>query len=317
MLTSFLKNSRPGNLLLLTILLILSFFVVIFRFATEMVIISYLIKESASGILIVFALFLFNFIIQKNKITGPSGFGIFLFTIFWLLFPTIFLSHKILIANVFLLLALRRILSLGKDSNPGKKIVDTGIWITAASLFYFWSWFFLIPMWIAIFRKPNRHYKELLMPFVGIAAVLVITTSFLILRDGSLTWFKTWVSTPTFDFQVYNQKDLLIPTTIFFGFLIWTAATKFLRFPTYSLKERPAQSFLLYLVTICTLIAFMAPTKTGAEMFFILPPAAIITAHFFEEGTAKPWMKRNKAEFWFKELLLWLLIITAAWTIFF
>src|SRR5690606_16620146 len=130
-------------------------------------------------------------------------------------------QHKILLANAFLLLALRRIMSLRSDKNSSKKILDASIWITVASLFYFWSLLFFIPLFIAVFQKPNTNYKQILIPFTGFVAVLIINTAYQLLANDSLFWFADWQETISFDFSKYNSASILVPITVILAFFIW------------------------------------------------------------------------------------------------
>src|SRR5690606_20279240 len=111
------------------------------------------------------------------------------------------------------------------------------------------------------------------------------------------------------DFHVTGVQTCALPI-LFFGFIIWTSMTKLMRMPKYALNERPKQFSLLNILLITTLIALGVPTKTGAELFFIIPPAAIVTSHFFEERSLERPRRTQKAEIWFKEILLWFLVAT-------
>ena len=267
MLTSFLSKSRPGNLFIFATILVLGYFMSVLSHVFSPDSLVQILKHLAmAGICILFLL-LFNFILEKNKITGQNIYGAFFFTIYWLMFPMIFLEINIFFANFFLLLALRRMLSLGKDTNAAKKILDAGVWISVAALFHFWCFLFLIPLWILIIQKPNRHYKQLLMPLISIFMVMMIATSTIIILKGSLSWFRNWIPPLSLDFSAYNKSSLLISSTVFFGFIIWTSMTKLMRMPKYALNERPKQFSLLNILLITTLIALGVPTKTGAELF--------------------------------------------------
>lgn len=309
MLTSFLKKYRPGTLFIFGTLLVLSGLFVNLKAQNTSLDWQFFIKALGISAISLLALLLFNFIIRKNKITEPSSFAIFLFLCYWLLFPGIFLDLNLLMANVFLLFALRRILSLGKASNTVKKILDSGIWITAAALFHFWSILFFIPLWWAILRKPEKQFKDFLIPIVGTFAVLLIASGFLIVTQESLQWFRTWIKPIDLDFTAYNTRSLLFSTTGFISILLWSGATKLFRINSYSLKERPQQYFLFTLLLFSILIAILTPQKTGAELIFLVPSGAIISAHFFEEEKSQFHTKRNKAEVVFKEALLWMLVI--------
>jgi hypothetical protein len=53
-----------------------------------------------------------------------------------ILFPSVFNNSNLLVANFFLLLAIRRMISLQTLKAPKEKIFDASIWIFIASLFH-------------------------------------------------------------------------------------------------------------------------------------------------------------------------------------
>src|SRR5690625_2143410 len=133
MLTSFLKKSQPGTLLFFMIYLTFAYVVQLIITLSEFHI-SLLPGILISLIALLFMMQLFNFIIHKNKITATTDFAVFLFTFFILFFPELFDNTSVIFASLFLLLALRRLLSLEKDTNTVRKIVDASMWIALASL---------------------------------------------------------------------------------------------------------------------------------------------------------------------------------------
>lgn len=308
MLTSFLKKSQPGTIVFLMIYL---------SFAYGIYLISTLSEFNLSQISVIvikliaflFMIQLFNFIIHNNKITDTTDYAIFLFTFFTLFFPEIFENHSVFFASVFLLLAMRRLFSLEKDTNTVRKIVDASLWITIASMFYFWSIIYLLPLWLSILQKPNRTYKHFLMPLAGVFLIMIIAISVILLSEGSLQWFQTWIKPTSLDFTAYNEISLLIPTTTFISFGIWIGFYKIFKFSSYSLKEKSRQFLQFYIFMFSLLLALLTPEKTGAEMFFLIPPAAIIAAPFFEEEKSQIYRKERKIEIWFKEFLLWIIVI--------
>jgi hypothetical protein len=223
--------------------------------------------------------------------------------------PVIFLQHKILLANAFLILALRRIMSLRSDKNSSKKILDASFWITIASLFYFWSLLFFIPLWIAIIQKPNSNYKQMLIPFTGFAAVLIINTAYQLLVNNSYAWFFNWRDPISFDFSKYNSPSVLVPATVILAFYIWTGVYRILKLSAVSLKEKSNYLLMLYVSLISLLTALMGPEKTGAEILFVLAPISIIAANYIEGFEMDRFVEKDVSEFWFKEVMMWLVVI--------
>ena len=122
MLTSFFGKSKPINYILLSIAIIIGYFL---RFLTSQKLSLGLDSLGTEGILIflmVFAVLLLDFIIRKNNVTKNNTFAILLFVFFVLLVPQVYKSPQLILANIFVLLATRRILSLTTEKNTVKKI---------------------------------------------------------------------------------------------------------------------------------------------------------------------------------------------------
>lgn len=308
MLTSFLEKSRPINFVILIACIFLIF---LFQVSESNIdkswnsILLYIFQFST----LIFILFILDFIVNKNNLTGHNTFTVFFFTGFLLMFPEIFLHPSIIFANLFLMLAFRRIISLNKDTNSAQKILDSGIWIAVASLFYFWSFLFYIPLMLAIFLKPNSDYKQMLMPFVGMFMVFIIVVAYELLVHNSLNRFLEVDRTIGTDFSVYNNVKILLPTTIFIGLFIWTGVSRISEFKTLPFTERSRQTVLFYVALTGLLIALAGPEKTSAELLFIFSPVAIVTANYFEKEKNTQWRENDKTESIFKEILLWLIVI--------
>ncbi len=309
MLTSFFGKSNPINYLILGVFILAGYLLEIFSGNNASNSISIFFVYGVIGILIVVSMLLLDFIIRKNQLTKNNTFAILFFSCFLVMLPVIFLQQNILLANLFVLLSLRRIMSLRSDKNSSKKILDASIWISAASLFHFWSLLFFIPLWIAIIQKPNATYKQMLIPFIGFLAILIINTAFQLLLYDSFSWFWNWQEPISFDFSVYNAASILVPVTIILAFYVWTGVYRILKISTVQLKERPNYILLFYVSITSLFVAVTTPEKTGAELLFILAPIAIIAANYIENFETERYVERDAAEFWFKEIMLWLVVI--------
>lgn len=309
MLTSFFGKSIPLNYLILGVFIVVGYLLGAIS-GSDIVVSPYLLTlHGVFIVLSVLIMLLLDFIIRKNHLTKTNTYAILFFTCFMVMLPVIFLQHKILLANAFLILALRRIMSLRSDKNSTKKILDASVWITVASLFHFWSLLFFVPLWIAIIQKPNSNYKEMLVPFTGFFAVLLINTSYYLLVNDSFTWFFNWQDTISLDFSKYNSASILVPVTVIIAFYIWTGVYRILRLSAISLKEKSNYLLLVYVSITSLFVALMGPEKTGAEILFILAPVSIIAANYIENFETERYVEKDVAEFWFKEIMLWLVVI--------
>lgn len=299
MLTSFFGKSNPINYLLLGILIFAAFILKVFILETASFGLSSMLENLVFGVLVVFSMLLLDFIVRKNNLTKSNTYGIYLFTCFLVALPAVFLNNNIILASIFLLMALRRILSFRTNKNMEKKILDASLWITFASFFYFWGLLFFFVLYFALVRKSNTNYKQLLIPIVGFFGMFVLATSFYYLTTDSFSWFFNWHSPIGLDFTAYNLGGLLLPTTVIITFLIWTGLSRFFKLGPMQKKEKPNAIIMLVAVLITVIIGLASAQKTGAELFFVIGPLGIIITNYIE----------NIEEFWFKEVLLWLALL--------
>ena len=311
MLTSFFGKSKPIHFLILGAFITFGFIWTLFiESSTDISIGDLLFKALLIGVTVL-SVILLDFIVSKNHLTRRNAYSIFFYSCFIVMLPIVFLHSEILWANIFLLLALRRIISLRNDSNSEKKILDAAIWITVASLFYFWSLLFLVPLWIAVIQKPNPTYKQMLIPIVGFFAVLLLNTAYQLLMHNTFSWFLEWQQPISLDFSAYNSSKILIPATLIFGLLIWTGFYRLRYLSSVSLKERPNYWMLFIIVTAALAITLCGPHKNGSEIFFLFAPTAILCANYIEGIQSDSYKERDKVEFWFKEILLWVVVLFA------
>ncbi len=299
MLTSFFGKSKPINFVIFGAVIFLGYvFGVLVQVENALNLSQLLINFFFIG-WAVFAIFLLDFIVRKNDLTYKNTYTVLLFTCFLITLPVIFLDRNILLANVFLLMAFRRLASLSSEKNTERKILDASLWITVAALFYFWSILFFVLLFFSILQKSETNHRLFIIPFIGFIAIFILSVSFHLLMDDSFLWITEWIPSISLDFSAYNNIQLLLPAAIMGTFLIWSLPFRFVKIASLSKKEKPNAILLLVTLAVCLLIAFLSPQKTGAELFFIIAPLSVIVANYIE----------NIQEFRFKEGLLWLVVL--------
>src|SRR5690606_36426599 len=171
MLASVFNKSRPINYALIGIFLVLVYFLYLSKdtYWTQ----SYFLIAQKAGLFLVltFSVFLVNFITRKNNLSRDNTYAMFLFVVFMVLFPTTLVNTNVIISNFFILLALRRLVSLQSLITPKEKIFDASFWIFLAALFHFWSIIYILLVFISIVFHVSRDYRNWLIPFIAFFAV--------------------------------------------------------------------------------------------------------------------------------------------------
>ena len=299
MLTSFFNNSKPINFIIVSVFLILGYNIWILLNPLDVTTLSDILIYVLIGLVFIFFILLLDFITRKNKLTGKNNFSIFLFCCFILMFPSIYSEKNIIVSNLFLLFALRRIVSLTSDKNTTKKLLDAALFIAIASLFYFWSLLFFIVLYIGILQNPKKTANHFLIPIVGFLSVFIITTSYYLLMNESFFWFLKIDRFIGIDFSAYQSFSLLISASVIIALMIWTLFYRVSKLSSIAKKAKSNYRLLIFVLIISFLIGVFSPTKNGAEFFFVLASLSIITTNYIE----------GIQEFWFKELLMWVLVL--------
>ncbi|WP_343618364.1 DUF6427 family protein [Flavobacterium sp.] len=282
MITSVFKKSTPLNYSLVVILILVFFFMFQIR-ETSWINSYFTIFQKVSLLCFIMAsFFMVNFIVKKNGLTKDNGFAIFFYLLFVLFFPTIFNNSNVVYANFFLLLALRRLISLQSLKSSKEKIFDASFWIFVASLFQFWSILFLILVFISIVFHVSRDYRNWVLPFVALLAVAIIFLMIsLMFHIDVVEFFQTRA---VIDFKIdyfknnYENGALSIYTAValFFVFSMLTTLSNRPQIVHSSYKKIVACFF------IAAAVYLISPDKSNDLLLFSIAPLTIMAASHVE-----------------------------------
>lgn len=298
MLTSFFSKSKPVNFTFAAVYMVL--FLIIAR-AGEVAEFSFpiILREALVLLLMILSLVAFNFIAKRNVLTERNAYKTLFFAAFASMLFEALRDADIIIANFFVLLALRRIISLKSQQESIKKIFDATFLICVASIFYFWSILFLALIYLGIFIHLRRYGKLYLVPIIGFITALSITTSADLLTTDTFYTVSQWLDQPNFDFSAYRSIEVLVPVSFLFALTLWTL------FFYLNLIQRlsggtKSSHILVFLCLLISLgVAAFGPVKDSGELLFFLAPLVIMVTNYVQ----------RLGDRWFKEMLLWLVVV--------
>ncbi len=295
MITSFFKKSTPLNYSLLIILLLVTYFLYQFSINfTQQSIVN--IGVTIANLVLIFAsYFLLNFIVKKNRLTKDSGYAILFFFLFLVFFPSIFSNYKLILSNFFILLALRRLISLQTLKSIKEKIFDASLWVLVASLFHFWAILFLILVFISIIFHASRDYKNWLIPFVAFFIFMVLFYFFALIIDK--TFINNYFSSAVYSFNLNYFKNIY-QNISFSIFIVLAIYFVFLAIATLSSKPLNMQSLykeVIFTFFIGFLVFLFSANKTNETLLFTFFPLAIMTTNNIEYSKVKI---RNEVAVW-------------------
>ncbi|AGC76501.1 hypothetical protein LX97_01164 [Nonlabens dokdonensis] len=296
MLSSFFRTSKPIHFII-TFLMVL--------FATGYYIIThpylgwgYVWIPITAGL----SIGLFHFIAIKNEFISNNSYGIWLYSCLLILVILYSTSEYSFLAYLFLLLALRRILSMRTGKQMTRKIFDASLWIAVACIFYSWSTIFFTIVFLSITIHAFKNLKYWAVPFVAISTILILT--FTIDQYFTTNLWRDFFSELNDNLDYTNIKfssDLVFYSSLAFLCLIASVAM-LLSFPNISLSARSRFSVLGF-TGLCVVAEFIL---TGTALLTI-PIISIFLTRLLQEQEHKV----------FRESVLWIPLIIIVATIFF
>lgn len=290
MITSVFSKSRPINYILITSLLILTF--LLFQFRTNSSDISTLeiAKKGVLLLLLIGSLYITNFITKKNGLSKDNSYTFLLFFIFLILFPKTLSNSSLIISNAFILLSLRRLISMQSLITPKEKIFDASLWIFIAGLFNFWCILYLLLVFISIIFHVSRDYRNWILPFIAFFTVIIIAGML------SLAFYPEFIQVYTkqivIDFDLKYFENIfqnvaigiyIIAAIVAFFSMLFILSNKLSNL--HSAYRKIIFSFLIGLT-----IYVVSPNKDNSYLIYTFVPTSIMLTNYLET-IHKYWIK--------------------------
>jgi hypothetical protein len=282
MIASVFKKSTPLNYALIVFLVLFFFFIYQIQDTSWMSSVGLLLKKGFTFLVILASVFLTSFIGKRNGLTKDSSYTAIFFILLLLFFPSILNNLNILLANFFVLLALRRLISLQSMKASKEKIFDASLWIILASLFHFWAILFLILVFISIILLVSRDYTNWVLPFVALFAVGIL-----------FAFFTSFFGINTFEYlnkstQVDLALDYFANSNQNLAFSIYVSVALFFVFSMFiSLSHRPSMTQTSYKKMVASffigvIVFVLSANKSSDFLVFTIAPLAILASAHLE-----------------------------------
>lgn len=280
MITSVFKKSTPINLFLVVILMLVFFLIFQLQDVSWINSLVSVLKTVGLFFILLGSVFITNFIAKKNGLCKDSSYTILFYFLFLLFFPSLWNNTNLIFSNFFILLALRRLISLQSLKASKEKIFDASLWIFVASLFHVWSILFIILVFISIIFHVSRDYRNWVLPFIAFFAVGISSLLYsIVFKIDVLGYIK---ENAVVDFKLdyfttnYQNAAFSIYITIALFFLISMFA---------SLSNKPLllnSSFKKIILSFFIGIIIFAITSNKSNdvlVYTIAPLAIMATSH--------------------------------------
>jgi hypothetical protein len=301
MITSVFKKANPINFILIIILLVFGYFISQLSHQKHSYYFINFIYDALLVSVLIFTFFTVNFISKRNYLSKDNTYVFLTYLLLFLLLSDAFDHYKVIVSNFFVLLALRRLLSLRSQIQIKEKIFDASFWIFIASLFHFWSILFAFLVFMAIVFHVSSDYRNWTVPIIAFVTVFILTIFFGMQFDSE--WLKAFPAhiQTSFNFDYFKNKASSAALLIY-GFLSLGLLVYFLISLTRKSLNLLSSNKLIVATYIIAIIVFLiSPEKSNALLLYSFFPLAIMNTTFLEDYK----------EYWSKEVYVLLFVVVA------
>lgn len=267
MISSIFGKTKPINYIIVLAFLFLFYWTVHFLMYQRSYGPEELLIQTVVLAILLFSIFVVNFIVKRNQITGTNSFAILFYTLLIVVFQSSLLDNNAILCSFFLLLAQRRLISLRSLKNIKLKILDATLWVTVASFFYDWALLYLILVFIAIYFYEPKNIRNWLIPFLGVFALWIILYSTLLLLD-EVAFFKSHYSFKlSFDTDFFAYWGNSTKLIIYIIIILLTGFWAFLKVGKLGIGKIMTMRLIAISFTIGIILTLL---KTSSEAFPVM-----------------------------------------------
>ena len=256
--------------------------------------VSHLTVLMSTFVLLFLSLLLLHQIDRWNELTDTKNcYSIAFFSIFVMLFPTLFDKVKLVGANLLIIVALWRVLTLKTGEGIPQKLFDTSLLIICAGLLHPWALIFLLNVWISLLFYGAEKRRYWFIPLLAIITVSILLEAILLILQEPFP-IDDFTNLITSDINnLLNFSSHSIATTIAVCslalLLLVALAVYYFRSVYHSISSLVVIQFLW----IGLIVVFLSK-----EVIYTFAPIAILFALYVEK--IRVW--------WLKEIVLWSLL---------
>jgi hypothetical protein len=282
MITSVFKKSTPLNLFLVVILMLVFFFISLFQDLSWTNSVVSILKKVGLFLILLGSVFITNFIAKKNGLSKDSSYTVFFYFLFLLFFPLLLGNTSLIVSNFFILLALRRLISLQSLKASKEKIFDASLWIFVASLFHFWSILYIILVFISIIFHLAREYKNWVLPFIAFFAVGIISIGISLVFGKDIFGYINENSAVDFNIDYFTNNYQNAAFSIYLTIVLFFVISMFASLPSKPLLLNSSFKKVITAFFIGIIIFAISPNKSNDLLIFTIAPLSIMATSHIE-----------------------------------
>ncbi|MDX1364528.1 DUF6427 family protein [Arenibacter latericius] len=282
MISSIFGKTKPINYIILLVFLFAFYWFVHLVMFQQSYALDQLFGQSVILGCLMLSIFLVNFITNRNKITGSNSLSILLYTLLIVFFPRVLLDSNAIFCSFFILLAVRRLLSLRSFKNVKLKIFDASAWILIASLFYDWALLYLLLVFVAIYFYQSKNIRNWLVPFVAIIAMYIITTAILVLLKDPYFLSDHYTFNMVIKPSYFKDFENVAYLFLYVFVVLLSGIISYIRFGNIGLNWLMSMRLVLYLFLFGLLIFLFKSSSGDHPIILTFFPSVVFMTTYLE-----------------------------------
>jgi hypothetical protein len=282
MITSVFKKSTPLNLILVVILMLVFFLIYQFQDLTWTNSAVSILKKALLFVILLGSIFITNFIAKKNGLSKDSSYTVFFYFLLLLFFPSVLNNLNLILSNFFILLALRRLISLQSLKASKEKIFDASLWIFVAALFHFWSILYIVLVFISIIFHVSRDYRNWVLPFIAFFAVGIISMLFSIIFYKDFLEYINANAITNFNIDYFTNNYQNAAFSIYLTIALFFVISMLVSLPNRPLVLNSSYKKIIGSFFIGILIFAISSSKSNDLLIFTIAPLAMMATSHIE-----------------------------------
>lgn len=292
MLNQLFSTSRPVGYIVIATMLLFVYCLNLFSDLTWMADPAEVVRKIALFFCVVGSVFLVQFISIKNQLNSNSLYSLFFYSCFLMLFSSYLDSAKVIMANLLVLLGLRRIFSMHSLMVPKQKIFDASLWFLLAGLFNSWAVLFIILVYFAIVWYVSQDYRNWMIPLIACSIVAILFYTYGLMMDINFLQFWSEKFMISFDFQYFENNFQRIALSIFAALCCLFITSQFKLIKRAPMHQHTLYKNILMCFVIGALIYLVSSPKQNASLVYTFFPLSIAAGNFILNIDQK-WLKET------------------------
>jgi len=233
------------------------------------------------GVLL-FSIFVVNFIVKRIKVTNTNSFGILFYAMLFLIFPEVLADNNAIFCSLFLLFASRRLLSLRSQRNVKLKIFDATLWVVVASFFYDWALLYLILVYVAIAFYGSKNIRNWLVPLTGAFTGFIILITILALTNNMAFLSDHYIFDFTFNTAFFSRIGNSTAYVVYFLIAVLAGTITFIKLGITGLGRVVTLRLLAISFLLGMILVVLKSTSQVAPIILTFFPAVIFINAYIE-----------------------------------